>query len=474
MQEGGPDMTQLARSAPRGHRFHPSLLREYDLRGRVGDTLGEDDAFALGRAVAAVARSEGRKRLAVGYDGRLSSPALEEALLRGLNRSGIDAVRLGRGPTPLLYYAIRKLGLEGGVMVTGSHNPPDENGFKIVLGEEPYQGERIRLLGRIAESGAFVEGTGTIDDVDLRQDYADGLAQELSEGCNLSIAWDSGNGATGEIVELVTSRIGGKQVLLNTEIDGRFPAHHPDPTVPRNLEQLRKAAREHALDLGIAFDGDGDRIGVVDGEGAILWADQLMILLARSMLRERPGAAIVADVKASQTLFDAIAAAGGRPILSPSGYTVIRARMLAEDAPLAGEMSGHIFFNDRWTGYDDALYVAMRTIAVLARSGGSLASFRKSLPPVVSTPELRISCPDERKQEVVASIAEQLRRDGAQLDGTDGVRVRDGQGWWLLRASNTQAVLAARCEAESAEELERLRATLAALLSDHGLEIPRS
>jgi phosphomannomutase len=272
----------------------------------------------------------------------------------------------------------------------------------------------------------------------------------------------------------VTARLAGKQALLNTEIDGRFPAHHPDPTVPRNLEQIRSLVREQALDLGIAFDGDGDRIGVVDGDGAILWADQLMILLARSVLRERPGAPIVGDVKASQTLFDAIAAAGGRPILSPSGYTVIRARMLAEGAPLAGEMSGHIFFNDRWTGYDDALYVAMRTIAVLTRSGESLVAFRQSLPPVVSTPELRIPCPDDRKQEVVAAIAARLRRDRAELDETDGVRVRDGRGWWLLRASNTQAVLAGRCEAESAGELERLRAGLAALLSEHGLEIPPS
>jgi phosphomannomutase len=465
-------MTNLARKGLEGHRFHPSLLREYDLRGRVGQTLGDEDALALGRAVAAVARSEGRSRLAVGYDGRLSSPALERALVEGLVSSGIVVTRLGRGPTPLLYYAIQQLGLDGGIMVTGSHNPPDENGFKIVLGPEPFQGARIALLGRIAEAGAFLEGIGHVEEADLRHRYAADLREELKAGRDLSVAWDCGSGATGEIVSAVARALPGRHLLLNAEIDGRFPAHHPDPTVARNLAQLQDAVREHRLELGIAFDGDGDRIGVVDGEGAILWADQLMILLARAVLREHPGAPIVADVKASQTLFDAIEAAGGRPVLSPSGYTIIRARMLAEGAPLAGEMSGHIFFNDRWTGYDDAIYVAIRSLLVLAGSGESLAEFRKALPPAFSTPELRIPCPDDRKSAVVSAIAARLRSEGKPLDETDGVRVREPGGWWLLRASNTQAVLAGRCEAQSPEELQRLCEGLSALLREHGLEMP--
>ncbi|HEX6102153.1 MAG TPA: phosphomannomutase/phosphoglucomutase, partial [Alphaproteobacteria bacterium] len=443
-----------------------------DLRGRVGETLGEEDALALGRAVAAVARAEERSRLAVAYDGRLSSPALERALVEGLARSGICVTRLGRGPTPLLYYSIQELGLDGGIMVTGSHNPPDENGFKIVLGSEPFQGARIAALGRIAEAGAFIDGIGRVEEADLRRRYASALAAELRGERGLSVAWDCGNGATGEVLGAILRELPGRHLLLNAEIDGRFPAHHPDPTVPRNLEQLQEAVREHGLDLGIAFDGDGDRIGLVDGGGFILWADQLMILLAEAILKDRPGAPIVADVKASQTLFDAIAAAGGRPILSPSGYTLIRSRMLAERAPLAGEMSGHIFFNDGWTGYDDALYVAMRTLKVLARSGESLAAFRKRLPAVVSTPELRIPCPDGSKAAVVSAIAERLRREGRELDETDGVRVREGGGWWLLRASNTQPVLAGRCEADSIEGLARLREQLAALLREHGLDLP--
>ena len=465
-------MTVAAKQEAKRHRFHPSLLREYDLRGRVGETLDESDALALGRAVGVVARAEGRSRLAVGYDGRLSSPALERALVEGLVRSGAVVTRLGLGPTPMLYFAIQQLELHGGVMVTGSHNPPDENGFKIALGSEPFHGARIATLGSIAEAGGFVEGIGRVEAVDLRGRYAAALAGQLRDCRGLSVAWDCGNGATGEIVAAMAKELPGRHLLLNAEIDGRFPAHHPDPTVPRNLMQLQEAVREHGFEIGIAFDGDGDRIGVVDAEGQILWADQLMILLAESVLRERPGAPIVADVKASQTLFDAIAAAGGRPILSPSGYTVIRSRMLAEEAPLAGEMSGHIFFNDDWTSYDDALYVAVRTLKVLARSGESLAEFRKRLPETFTTPELRIPCPDERKAAVVAAIAEALRTEGADIDETDGARVREGGGWWLLRASNTQPVLAGRCEATSPEELERLKGRLVALLRRHGLELP--
>ena len=455
-----------------GHRFHPSLLREYDLRGRIGETLHEADAFALGRAIAAVARAEKRTHLAVGFDGRLSSPALERALVDGLVRSGIAVTRLGCGPTPLLYFAIARLRLDGGVMVTGSHNPPDENGFKIVLGSAPFQGERIRELGRIAAGGSFADGVGTVAECDLRVDYASALAEELRDVPGMSVAWDAGNGATGEILRLATARLSGRHVLLNAEIDGRFPAHHPDPTVPQNLDQLRRAVVAQGLDLGIAFDGDGDRIGAVDGEGAILWADQLMILLAEDVLRDRPGAPVIGDVKASQTLFDSIAAAGGRPVLSPSGYTVIRARMLAENAPLAGEMSGHIFFNDRWTGYDDALYVAMRTLAVLARTGESLASFRARLPAAVSTPELRIPCAEERKAVILAAIGERLRRSGAEIDETDGLRVREEGGWWLLRASNTQAVLAGRCEAVDERHLSKIVDGVSALLAEHGLELP--
>ena len=467
-------MTSATARRQHGHRFHPSLLREYDLRGRIGESLFAEDAYFLGRAVATEARSEGRSRLAVGLDGRLSSPELEQGLVEGLCDGGIAVTRLGRGPTPLLYFAIQKESLDGGVMVTGSHNPLDENGFKIVLGQEPFHGARIRALGEIAAAGDFVEGVGTVADCDLRSDYAKALANELAGGADLAVAWDSGNGATGEIVRAITGLIPGRHVLLNTEIDGRFPAHHPDPTVPRNLEQLRAAVTGHGCDLGIAFDGDGDRIGVVDGEGCILWADQLMILLSEAMLREHPGALIVSDVKASQTLFDAIAAAGGRPVLSASGYTIIRDRMLREGAPLAGEMSGHIFFNDRWTGYDDALYVAVRALAVLGQTGESLAAFRRRLPAVESTPELRIPCPDDRKAEVVRNIAARLRETGAEIDETDGIRVRDGRGWWLLRPSNTQAVLAARCESADAEDLSRIRQRLAGLIAEHGLKLPES
>jgi phosphomannomutase len=455
-----------------GHRFPPSLLREYDLRGRVGETLREEDALALGRAVAAMARAKGRSRLVVGYDGRLSSPALERALVEGLVRSGIVVTRLGRGPTPLLYFAIQQLALDGGIMVTGSHNPPDENGFKIVLGPEPFQGACIARLGEIAEAGEFVEGIGKVEDAHLHQQYVIDLASEVQEERGLSVAWDSGNGATGEIVSELARKLPGQHLLLNVEIDGRFPSHHPDPTVPRNLRQLQAAVCAKGCDLGIAFDGDGDRIGVVDGEGVILWADQLMILFAEAVLKEWPGAPIVADVKASQTLFDGIAAAGGRPILSASGYTVIRSRMLAERAPLAGEMSGHIFFAEGYYGFDDAIYVGVRLLDILARTEQSLDAMIDALPAVFNTPELRVECDEARKFAIVGEVKERLRRRGAEFIDIDGVRVGTPDGWWLMRASNTQAVIVVRAEAGSQEGLGRLKQQLTAELAPSGLALP--
>ena len=458
-----------------GHRFHPSFLREYDARGTVGETLCEADARALGRAFGTVLRRGEGRRCAVGRDGRVSSPALEAALVEGLAETGVDVVRVGVGPTPMLYYAVHRLGLDGGVMVTGSHNPPSHNGFKMMLGERPFFGADIRRLGPLAAAGEFEEGRGAVEEREMEADYLARLLVEAEGLPAFAVGWDAGNGAAGRIMAGLASRLPGRHLLLNERIDGTFPAHHPDPTVPENLAELIALVRREKLDLGIAFDGDGDRIGAVDGEGEIVWADQLLVLLARDLLAERPGATVIADVKASQGLFDEVAAAGGRPEMWKTGHSLIKSRMAETGAPLAGEMSGHLFFADRWYGFDDGLYAALRLLGALARSGATLAEFRRSLPVWINTPELRFPCPEERKFAVPEEVARRLAAAGAEVDITDGVRAASEDGWWLLRASNTQDMLVARCEARAAAGeagLARLKAALAAELRASGVEPP--
>jgi phosphomannomutase len=455
------------------HRFDPTILREYDIRGIVGTTLFPADALALGRVFARVLGEAGGRRAAVGYDGRLTSPELESALVDGLAEGGADVVRIGRGPTPMLYFAAATLGVDGGIMVTGSHNPPDHNGFKLVLGGKPFFGEAIQMLGQMALApGPARAARGRVEEHSVFADYVERLAQDYSGERPLSVAWDCGNGATGEVVTHLVQRLPGRNILLNETIDGTFPAHHPDPTVPANLVQLQRVVKTERCDLGIAFDGDGDRIGVVDAKGRIVWGDQLLIVLARDVLRRHPGAPIIADVKASQVLFDEIARAGGKPMMSQTGHSLIKARLAATGAPLAGEMSGHIFFADGYYGFDDAVYVAVRLLGVLARADQRLDQMLDKLPPVFNTPELRLPCDDTRKFGVVEEVRDQMRARGADMVDIDGVRVRDADGWWLLRASNTQAAIVVRAESTSEAGLDRLKQRLAAELAPSGLTLP--
>jgi phosphomannomutase len=457
------------------HRFDPTILREYDIRGVVGQTLSTADARAVGRAYALTLAAAGGGRVAAGYDGRLTSPELEAALVDGLTMEGADVVRIGRGPTPMLYYAAATLGVDGGIMVTGSHNPPDYNGFKFVLGGKPFYGAAIRALGDTALGlGAPAASRGRVEERPIRDAYVDRVAQDYDGSRALTVAWDPGNGATCEVVRQLTARLPGRHILLNAVIDGRFPAHHPDPTVPENLVQLQEAvAREHC-DLGIAFDGDGDRIGVVDARGDIWWGDQLMVVLARDVLTRHPGASILADVKSSQVLFDEIARMGGSPVMTATGHSPIKAKLAETGAPLAGEMSGHIFYADGYYGFDDAVYVAVRLLGILARSSESLAALRDRLPHVVNTPELRFPCAETRKFEVVREVGERLRQAAAEMTEIDGVRVRTADGWWLLRASNTQDVLVARAESTTVDGLARLTAALSAQLAVSGVALPDS
>ena len=455
------------------YRFDPTILREYDIRGVVGKTLSSADAQAIGRAYAVALGEAGGGRVAVGYDGRLTSPELEAALVDGLVTEGAEVVRIGRGPTPMLYYAAATLGVDGGVMVTGSHNPPDHNGFKFVFQGKPFYGAAIRRLGEIALAlDAPQQRRGRFTDLAIRNDYVARLARDYDGARPLTVAWDAGNGATGEVMQELTARLPGRHILLNETIDGTFPAHHPDPTIPENLVQLQQAVAREQCALGVAFDGDGDRIGVVDGRGRILWGDQLMVVLARDVLARHPGAPIIADVKASQVLFDEIARMGGRPVMAATGHSLIKAKLAETRAPLAGEMSGHIFFADGYYGFDDAVYVAVRLLGVLSRSPESLAELGDRLPAVVNTPELRFPCDETRKFEVVHEVRERLRKAQAEMTDIDGVRVRTADGWWLLRASNTQAVLVARAESTTKDGLARLKAVLAAELAASGVTLP--
>ncbi|MGB1007194.1 MAG: phosphoglucomutase/phosphomannomutase PgmG, partial [Thalassobaculaceae bacterium] len=401
-----------------------------------------------------------------GFDGRLSSPRLHDAVADGLRAAGVDVTSVGMGPTPMLYFASHVLDVDGGIMITGSHNPPDYNGFKMVMLGKSFFGDDIQALGTLMASGEVASGAGGFTEVDLRDRYRARLAEEFAPAHRLKIVWDCGNGAAGDIVTALTEGLAAEHTVLFGDVDGTFPNHHPDPTVAENLTDLIAAVADQSADLGVAFDGDGDRIGVVDDQGRIIWGDQLLAILAEEVLAESPGATIIADVKASQALFDRVAALGGAPLMWRTGHSLIKTKMAETDAPLAGEMSGHIFFKDRYYGFDDALYVAMRLIGRLARTGEKLSDLRDRLPDMVNTPEIRIEVDESQKFGAVDRIKTWLASaDAGQVNDIDGVRVSTDDGWWLLRASNTQNVLVARCEAADPAGLDRLKGQVRAALA---------
>lgn len=441
------------------HDFHPTMMREYDIRGVVGDTLSEADAYAIGRSFATMIRRAGGKSVAVGYDGRLSSPMLAEALIRGINEAGVDALNVGLGPTPMLYYAASTEPVDGGIQITGSHNPPDYNGFKMVFQGRPFYGADIQAIGAMAAAGDWESGEGSAQAIDIVDAYVDRLVEGFA-GSAFRIGWDAGNGAAGTVIEKLTARLPGEHFLLFTDIDGHFPNHHPDPTEEKNLADLRKLVAERNLDFGVAFDGDGDRIGAIDGEGRVIWGDQLLQIYAAAVLQDRPGATVIADVKASQALFDRVAELGGQPLMWKTGHSLIKAKMKEVGSPLAGEMSGHIFFADRYYGYDDAPYAAIRLIEAATKLGQSVTDLRGGMAPMVNTPELRFQVDEVRKFAIVDEVLARLAASGAQVDRTDGARVLTDDGWWLLRASNTQDVLVARAEAKDEAALGRLMAAI--------------
>lgn len=456
------------------HTFNPTILRKYDIRGIVGETLNPEDALAVGKAFGTIVVRQGGKSVCVGYDGRISSPELEASMVEGLSECGLDVHRIGRGPTPMLYYAAKTTGADAGVMITGSHNPPNHNGIKMVLGVKPFFDKDITNLGIMAENGDFITGVekGNIIDTPVMDEYIKRLLEEYNTTKELTVVWDPGNGASGEVIQKLTKELPGKHILINEKIDGTFPNHHPDPTIPENLVQLEKAVKQHGADLGVAFDGDGDRIGAIDSEGRMFSGDQLLVIYAEDVLKTSPNSTIIADVKASQVFFNEVEKMGGKPLMWMSGHSLIKNKKLETGAPLAGEMSGHIFFSDRYYGFDDAVYGAVRLLRIVGNTGISMKERFDALPKMVNTPEIRFECPEERKFAIAEEVTARMREAGADVNDIDGVRIMNEDGWWLLRASNTQAVLVVRCEAETDEALERLKAQVNEQLSLSGIASP--
>ena len=453
------------------YNFHPSLLREYDIRGIVNDTLCANDARAVGAIFGSIVKNNGGQDIVVGRDGRHSSIEMEKSLIDGLISQGLTVFSIGLCPTPQLYFGVYHLEADGGIMITGSHNPPDYNGFKLMLGHSPFFGQDIQDMAKTPYDPAEIRQGGQQIQLNIQEAYLDRVLEGLELGRELSIVWDCGNGSAGPAVEKLCKSLPGKHEVLFSNVDGNFPNHHPDPTIKENLETLISRVKKRNADLGIAFDGDGDRIGVIDNRGDILWGDQLLAILAEDILALKPGATIIGDVKASQSLFDRITELGGRPLMWKTGHSLIKNKMGEVNAPLAGEMSGHIFFGDRYYGFDDAIYAGLRLTEVLSKREQSLSTIRSALPSVINTPELRLPCEDTIKFSMVEKVKEILKKfNDIEICDIDGVRVTSKYGWWLIRASNTQAIIVARCEASSNRDLETVKMQLKEVLKK--IQIP--
>ena len=437
--------------------MNTNIFREYDIRGIVGEQLTDETVGILSRAIGTFFVKNGATRIAIGYDARESSPRFCEIISHGLNASGCDVVLIGMVPTPVLYHTAFTKDVDGGVMITGSHNPPHHNGFKICLGNTTLFGSQIQEIKEIALSGVFEIGSGSVGSIDVLDDYVADIVSKISFGRRkLKAVVDAGNGMGSVTAVPIYNRLGVELVELFTEPDSTFPNHHPDPTVTENLQDTIRAVHEHQADVGIAFDGDGDRIGIIDETGRIIWGDELMILLSRTVLAERPASTIIAEVKCSQNLFNDIEKHGGTAIMERAGHSIIKSRMKETGAVLAGEMSGHIFFADRFYGFDDAAYAGARLLEILSKTDKKLSELFDGIPETYSTPELRVDCPDETKFEVVAKVAQHFSQTNKVIT-IDGARIIFDHGWGLVRASNTQAILVLRFEAVSQEHLDAIK-----------------
>jgi phosphomannomutase len=465
-----PKPTALARRMIGPRAIHPAILRDDSIRGIVGETLDQADAIALGAAFGTVVAQRGGKTVVLGFDGRTTSRGLAIAFARGLIAAGMHVLRVGLGPTPMLYFAGVWLRTDAAVMVTESHDPPGYNGFKLTIGGRSLRRDDIEHLGELAAAGAFASGEGLMLNRPVLDAYCDRLIDDLALARPLAVAWDAGNGAAGAVLTKLCTRLPGRHVLLNEMVDGTFPSHHPDPAQPDALEQLRRIVIAEECDVGFAFDGDGDRLGVIDGEGRALWSDQILVLLARDILRANPGAAVVASVEAGQSLFDEVMRLGGHAVVARAGRGPIETKIAETGALLGGEIGGHIFFGDSYYGYADALYAALRLMNVVSRADRSLAALHDGLPQAFELAELLLPYRGDRPHAIIDDIRARLDGTGVELIAVDGLRVKTDDGWWLLRASSRRSALVARGEATTEAGLIRVKAALRTQLEQSGVD----
>lgn len=457
------------------HILNESILRAYDIRGEVGKSLTEADCYAVGRAFGSWVARNGGRHICLGFDGRESSPDFAKAVTDGILKAGVDVTVIGVGPTPMVYFAMHHLNCDACVVVTGSHSPITHNGIKMALKNRPFYGDDIQKIGNMAKSGDFESGAGIRSDIDIREAYVTRILQDYDCGEEFKVVWDAGNGAAGAVLDMLTSRLPGEHSILFGDIDASFPNHHPDPTVAKNLVDLQAEVKKQGADIGIGFDGDADRIGAIDENADIIWADILMAVYAGEVLKEYPNAHIIADVKSSRVLFDEIKRLGGIPVMWKTGHSVIKAKMKELNSPLAGELAGHICFADKYYGFDDGIYCAIRILNIMGNTGKKLSELTEHLPKMCSTPEMRFEVPEDRKFDIPKEILDSLKKQNNSawdICNIDGVRLTTDDGWWLLRSSNTESVLTARIEAFNQAGLDRLKNMLSDELTKTGIELP--
>ncbi len=441
------------------NQINPQIFREYDIRGVVGEDLNEGIIERIGKAYGSYMRRMGKKRVSLGRDCRLSSPAFAGAISDGITSTGINVIDIGMVTTPMVYFSLFNLDIDGGVMITASHNPSEYNGVKLCVGKEALFGEEIQKIRKIAESGDFAKGAGSVETASIMDKYLNFLMENVEIKPGIRVAIDCGNAMTGIVAPKILKEFGCEVTELYVTPDGRFPNHHPDPIVEENLRDLIDTVRRERLDLGIGFDGDGDRIGIVDENGNMIWGDMLLVIFARDVIGRIPGTKVVGEVKSSTRLYREIERLGGKPIMWKAGHSLMKNKMKVEGAVLAGEMSGHIFFGDKFFGYDDAVYAALRLLEIISKTGEKVSQLLDGIPPAFATPEIRVECPDEIKFDLVEKVKEEFKKEYKVID-IDGVRIEFPDGWGLIRPSNTQPALVLRFEARTKERLEEIRSLI--------------
>lgn len=454
------------------HTFKPEIIRAYDIRGRIGDNLSADDAYHVGRSLASIAfKSSQNRKVIIGYDGRLSSPELFESLKKGFIESGAEVINIGLVATPMVYFASIKFDAVAAIMITGSHNPPDENGFKMVLNNRPFYGDMIKNLSDIAQSADYIDGVGLESFCDIKKEYVEKITtlNPIEVGSEFKVGWDSGNGAAGEVLNLILDVIPTHNIAINTEIDGNFPNHHPDPSVEKNVKQLSDLIISEVLNLGLAYDGDGDRVGLLDDKGRLVAGDKVLLILARDYLNKFPNSTVVCDVKCSDLVIKEIKSLGGEVIISRTGHSFIKEIMKEKDVALAGEMSGHMFFGGDYLGYDDGLFASLRLLSILSKSNERLSEIINEMPKSFSTPEIKIMVEESIKFKIVDNLVQAVKNDGLDCLDIDGARVSTEIGWWLVRASNTQSCLVLRVEAYTEESFTELKSEVSGYLEQVGI-----